>query len=85
MNYQDCGVHSVLVLKAERAKAYDMDERRIIVTAIQPRKGYRVPWIVSGTAYFKPSDFSHRLCIVSELPPLPDTELTPCLFNPLSN
>ena len=38
-----------------------------LVTAIQPRPGYRVPWIVCesrrperGVLYFKPSDFARR-------------------------
>jgi hypothetical protein len=29
----------------------------VTVTAIRPRSGYAVPWIVSGMDSFKPSDF----------------------------
>ena len=29
----------------------------VTVTAIKPRAGYSVPWIVSGMDSFKPSDF----------------------------
>lgn len=50
-----------LILKADRQKAYGFAESEVVFVRIEPRKGYKTPWVIgtslSGRGYFKPSDF----------------------------
>ncbi len=57
MKHQNIKVGMVLKLKRERQEAYGMESDRVEVTAIKPRPGYVVPWIMSGTEAYKPQDF----------------------------
>ena len=57
MKHENIGVGMVLKLKKHRQEAYGMESDRVEVTAIKPHPPYLVPWIMSGTDAYKPSDF----------------------------
>ena len=49
----------------------------VLVTGIKQRKGYAVPWILSGRHAFKPPDFSTILRLASDTDK-PDSEGCAC-------
>ena len=60
MRHQEIKVGMMLKLKKERQEAYGMESGFVEVTAIKPREGYKVPWIVSNGSYYKSQDFSEE-------------------------
>ncbi len=73
MYHQQIQVGMYLRLKRNRMSDYGMDSPYVRVTAIKANPRYKVPWIMSGTDAFKPSDFE---CEVSD--PRNDLRPTPC-------
>ena len=74
MRYTDIQVGDTLKLAPGRAQAYAMQHTQILVTALQPRPGYKVGFIVTDTPagsvgygpnkdkwFFRATDFSRKL------------------------
>ena len=61
MYYHQIQVGMCLRLKRSRMRDYGMDSPYVRVSGIKTNPRYKVPWIMSGTDAFKPSDFEREV------------------------
>ena len=62
MRHQEIRVGMLLRLKKERARAYGADRLEPIrITKIRKNARYKTPWIMSGSAAYRPSDFERAI------------------------
>ena len=62
MNYLNIMPNDVLELKPNTMRKYALLDKRVLVSRLQDRKGYKVGLIVDIEGrYFKPSDFKGRI------------------------
>ena len=58
MTSGDIQVGMILKLKRKRQAAYGESCQFVTVTGFMFRSGYSTPYVQSGTAFYKPSDFA---------------------------